>query len=112
MKYAFLADLLQISIESSLVNNLKQLAREKRFAVVQSDSTRKFNKGTITWRLLANHTFPGVTEQLQRSVLGEAVKYWSEVTPMCFKEDIIASQVDITFGFFEGKFGEIVYFCL
>ena len=51
-----------------------------------------------------------MTERMQRHVLREAVKYWSEVTPMCFKEDIIGSQVDINFGFFEGKFGETVYY--
>ena len=88
----------QIAIESGVVE------REKRSVIVAPSPSLRLNKTRVTWRLMINNTNPELPTADQTSVIAEAIKYWSEVTPICFKEDNVSPQVDIKFGFFQGKF--------
>lgn len=60
-------------------------------------------KPRLSWRLMSAHTSPTIPVNKQNSLLAQAFRYWSEVSPLCFIEDKHSQRVDIEIGFLEGK---------
>ena len=69
---------------------------------VNDDYGGLWNKNKITWRLMSEHYSHIISPSNQRSILKQAFRYWSEVSPMCFQEDSSSPMVDIEIGFLEG----------
>jgi len=82
--------------------NQGQSSRVKRSFGILTDPIGKLNKEVITWRLMSAYTNPSMALSDQISILSQAFRYWSEVTPLCFREDKWSQRVDVEVGFLEG----------
>lgn len=82
-----------------------QSTRRKRsmYTFIINDHTDIIGKLELTWRLMSAHTSPHMPVAKQNSILAHAFRYWSEVSPLCFKEDKHSPRVDIEIGFLEGN---------
>lgn len=64
--------------------------------------TQPIGKAVATWRLMSAHTIPTIPVSKQNAILTQAFRYWSEVAPICFREEKHSARVDIEVGFVEG----------
>ncbi|XP_067952028.1 matrix metalloproteinase-21-like [Watersipora subatra] len=90
--------------EESVTPKPTGAAREKRSIYTNvNDYGTLLSKQRISWRLMSDHLYHIIPPSNQRSILRQAFRYWSEVTPLCFYEELNNEQrVDIEIGFLEG----------
>ena len=91
--------------------NSGQSTREKRsFNFVVTDPIGKLNKDIVTWRLMSAHANPSIQVSVQNALLAQAFQYWSEIAPICFRQDKTSPRVDIEIGFLEGMTSFLIFF--
>lgn len=76
---------------------------------MSSDYGALISKRRVSWKLMREHMYPIISHAAQRSILRQAFRYWSEVTPLCFYESN-SSRVDVEIGFLEGMLHSIVIY--
>ena len=82
----------------------KRVKRSQSHLFMTYDYGAKINKGRISWRLMSDHLYNVISPSSQRAILRQAFRYWSEVSPLCFYEQLDQEQrVDIEIGFLEGR---------
>lgn len=99
-----LQELIAMQSDNHTTYNEGKSTRTKRsFGFSLNEPIGKLNKARITWRLMSAHTNPSIPVDVQNAILAQAFRYWSEVAPLCFKEDKNSRNVDVEVGFLEGE---------